>query len=165
MASSNDTVNANLTMLISVVSSSTASKNINAISQSLNERGTNHLYLTYKYLKLTNKMCEAIQSGLHDYESLRYRPFMLAIMAILRDPSREIEVGNIVNLLQRVHKHNSKYFLEAELITQWMVRVIPFLFSFLSAAASSSYNLNKELISLKRLYPGCRRRQGQVPSI
>lgn len=103
-------IKANLTYLSTSLYAVPTAKHCAAINHCLNERGVSHLYQTYKHLRLSKKICEGLENGLRDYDSLKYRPLMLLILAMLGDPSREIEIGTIINILFNAYKHNAKYF-------------------------------------------------------
>jgi hypothetical protein len=71
-----------------------------------------------------NLLLENIEKGLKDYESSKFRPFMLLILIILNHPTDKMNyIDRIVSILENAFRHNSSYFFEIDIINQWIYLV------------------------------------------
>lgn len=99
-----------------------------ALTRIIHECGTQksvyHLYRVFKSMNTVDKLIAASEKGLKDYESTKYRPFMLLLRCILLDDSTTEDTAvHLIDMLQVVHKSNEKYFLEVNFLHQWMLTV------------------------------------------
>lgn len=72
--------------LVNVIGKSECTKIMSAIYESHQQPNVDYLYKTFKEVGLLNRLREAVEKGLKDYESSKYRPFMLVLMNFIYDP-------------------------------------------------------------------------------
>lgn len=75
------------------IDSLASSKISNHINDTANYRGVYSLYVVFKELGLTHKLLDSIEHGLRDFESSKYRGFLMLIDIIVNDP--ETSEGDI----------------------------------------------------------------------
>jgi hypothetical protein len=124
---------------------------MNAIYESHQQPNVDYLYRTFKEVGLLNRLREAIEKGLKDYESTKYRPFMLVMLNFIYDPSTSDEdVDILIVILENAYKQNEKYFLEVDLLNQWIIKVHLMLCSLFQLAKSFQEGSRRESNSLIR---------------
>ena len=83
-----------------------------AIMEASGYKAIYYFYYAMKELRFTAKILTFIEKALKDYESIKYRPFMLLLENYIHDPASTMSERNrIVDVLERAYKHNDRYFL------------------------------------------------------
>lgn len=109
---------------------SVEAKIISVIVDTSSQKGIFYFYHALKELKLHLKILPLIEKALKDFESIKFRPFFLYLeYAIVDKDNTLVEKGKILDLIERAYKVNEKFLLETDLIHQWILRVILFLYS------------------------------------
>ena len=77
-------------------------------------------------LGMAEYLLAGIEKGLKDFESTKFRCLFVVVYFLLTDPAVTEEiVVEVVQMAMRIHKVNEKYFLEANMLHQWMLKVLP----------------------------------------
>lgn len=71
-----------------------------------------YFYYTLKELKLHFKILPAIEKALKDFESIKFRPFLLYLETAITDKDTAPTIkAKILDIIERAYKINEKFFL------------------------------------------------------
>ena len=83
-----------------------------AIIDANNYKGIYYFYYAMKELKFHIKILTIIEKALKDYESIKYRPFMMYLENVVQDSNSTTgEKEKVIDVLERSYKYNDRYFL------------------------------------------------------
>lgn len=93
----------------------------------------------------------SIERGFKDFESTKFRPLLILCSLIIKDKDSDEEVlKNLSDILEKMLAINEKYFLESNLLLQWIIQVFIQLFSLLTAMSyfgSASQKIKRQSIA------------------
>ena len=76
-----------------------------------------------KMVGLQMRMVSYVEIALKTYQSYKYRPYLLMLYCLLRDPDVSMAlVHKTIDVLQKGYKLNHNFFLEIDMLNQWMYK-------------------------------------------